>query len=145
MSMTFLMFRDTPWTNWDHEQDLPDVASHIDILDQKSLSGEVYHGMIEVRDKNTDENQMPDNHGYVVLMNDAVVHSNDLYVLFYSVNGPSDVRVSNTCRLIRDMIKTDAVDGYVVGKNVVIRFDGGADAVRTVYAEVIRTGLRVVH
>ena len=146
MALTILLFKNTPWENWDHEKDLNDLVTHIDVLDGLSLRGEVIHGNFEIQRISTGEKQAEEQFGYIVTLNDQHFHSKDVYMLLYGVGTPSNPVVAETAKAVRNTICVDVIDGYMIKDNCVLRFDGGGDAVRNAQADYSRrTDLRVVH
>jgi hypothetical protein len=146
MSLTILMFKSTPWENWDHEKDLNDLVTHIDVLDGLNLRGDVIHGNFEIQRISTGEKQAEEQFGYIVTLNDQHFHSKDVYMVLYGVGEPGNPVVAETARAVRNTISVDVIDGYMIKDNCVLRFDGGGDAVRNAQAEHSRrTDLRIVH
>jgi hypothetical protein len=146
MSLTILMFKNTPWENWDHGKDLDELVTLIDVLDGRQLKGDVVHGNFEIQKVSTGEKQAETQYGYVVTMRDHQFHTNDLYMVLYGVGTPGNPIVAETARAVRATINTDAIDGYMIKDTCILRFNGGADAVRDAQAAFCRaTDIRVVH
>lgn len=145
MSLTILMFKNTPWENWDHKKDLNDLVTYIDVLDGLQLNGDVIHGNFEIQKISTGEKQAESQYGYIVTMNDHKFHTDDLYMVLFGVGTPDNAVVAETARAVREVISVDAIDGYMIKDTCVLRFDGGAAAVRHAQAAYSRTDLHVVH
>ena len=144
MSVTMMLFRDKPWDNWNPETGLEEVAGYVPLLKDRMFSGTVIHTDIDIRDHNTEDSDLGGQYGYLVIMNDKEVHTDDLFVMFFGSSRGDDPYLLKILVNLQGITKATPADGAQWTTGTLVRFDGGAPFIRNQFANNNRKTFRTV-
>lgn len=136
MSITVLLYKDTPFEDEVLPNHINDYLSMVTFCHDKHLTGNMKHTTFQA------EGIEP--FGYILDLDDEVNHTDDLWVVYLDGNDFTNHKFHALANNIRVMIGADMRDAYKIGGSCVLQYDGGAKFVRDLHARHRRADLTVV-
>lgn len=137
MAVTVLLFKDTPFEE-DILENLSVYLSNVQLFDGQPVRGELTHCTFHIKD------QPSDVYGYVLNLNDEVLHTPNLWMIYLGAGDSGHHKFQRMGNLLSASTKYDLLNAYMSGPNAVIEYKGGASSLRHNLAESNRKGFGLV-
>jgi hypothetical protein len=134
MALTILLFKDTPFE--DVHSQTEHFLSLLSICDGKHIRGTCKHTTFDV--------DGIVQHGYILDIEDEVIHTDDLWVIYVGLENAVDPKFRELGTEVSNMVGAPMLIGYVVAGNGVLQYSGGAKYIRDLHATHRRADIAAV-
>lgn len=136
MAVTIIVYQETPFENI--EGQLNHYLSQIPFCAEKSFKGIMSYAAIY------NEAYPKGLFGYILDIQDEVIHTEDLWVVYMGANDHDNPNFLTVCELLTETTGARVANYYWANPNAIAQFDRGAEAIRSALIQQRRGSLRAV-